>query len=96
MRHNIDENLYVDSMHYQWNRAHGKQVKSNLLELRKALPADEKKKASLRYLRQWPFVHLARVGKDPLRPTLTQETVVASVLEFDPVFVPKETEVQPE
>ena len=62
-------------------------IKTELLTKRKSLNPDEKKKAHLKYLRQWPYVVLA-VGKDKtIKPATTTKTVINSILGFSPLMI---------
>ena len=65
-------------------------LKTELLQKRKTLAPEEKKRAHIKYLREWPYVELA-VGKDrKVQSNVTKETLVKSILGFSPLCMVKE------
>ena len=65
-------------------------LKTELLQKRKTLAPEEKKRAHIKYLREWPYVELA-VGKvRKVQSNVTKETLVKSTLGFSPLCMVKE------
>ena len=61
-----------------------RQMKDELMKIRKDLDADKKTKAKIRYLPSWPFVEL-KVGDDtPIRPRTTLASVTKDILGINP------------
>ena len=54
-----------------------RQLKTELLNIRKGLPTEQKSRSTVRYLAQWPYVKLSVAGRtDRIRPTIPKETIV--------------------
>ena len=61
-----------------------RQMKDELMKMRRELDGEKKMKAKVRYLPAWPFVEL-KVGNDePIRPKTTMASVTKQILGFDP------------
>ena len=64
-----------------------RQLKTELLNIRKGLPIEQKSRSTVRYLAQWPYVELSVAGRtDRIRPTIPKETIVKQVLDTEPLF----------
>ena len=64
-----------------------RQLKTELLNIRKGLPTEQNTRSTVRYLAQWPYIELSVAGRaDKIRPTIPRETIVKQVLETDPLF----------
>ena len=64
-----------------------RQLKTELLNIRKGLPTEQKSRSTVRYLAQWPYVELSVAGRtDRIRPTIPKETIVKQVLDTEPLF----------
>ena len=61
-------------------------LKTELLRLKKELPAEQKARSSVRYIRQWPYVELRVADHPTLRPQTSPKTIVQSLLGLDPLF----------
>ena len=64
-------------------------LKTELLKMKKELPAEQKARSSVRYIRHWPYVELwvAALADHPtLRPQTSPKTIVQSLLGLDPLF----------
>ena len=61
-------------------------LKKELLNIRRQLPPQEKKKCNIRYLRSWPYVQLCREGQEPIRPTIPVAEIVTKALSIDPLL----------
>ena len=55
-------------------------LKTELLNARKALPREQKKNSSIRYLKQWPYVELRIKNQPTIRPTESVAHVCERVL----------------
>ena len=55
-------------------------LKTELLNIRKALPREQKKNSSIRYLKQWPYVELRIKNQPTIRPTESITHVCERVL----------------
>ena len=60
-------------------------LKSELLQARKNLPADQKRRSFIKYLRQWPYVELSVPNSQPIRPSSAIESAVTEILGFNPL-----------
>lgn len=58
-------------------------LKHELMQKRKELPLEKKRKAKLRYLTQFPFVELRVEGESPLRPSASLMDITKSTLSID-------------
>lgn len=61
-------------------------LKGELLKMKQELPAAEKAKASIRYLRQWPYVELRIPGRPSLKPRTPPTAITQRLFGFDPRF----------
>ena len=61
-----------------------REIKTELLRKRKNLPPDQKKRANIKYLRQWPYLQLAVGANQPIPHKKKKEAIVAKVLGFCP------------
>ena len=61
-------------------------LKTELLRMKKELPAEQKARSSVRYIRQWPYVELRVADHPTLRPQTSPKTIVQSLLGLDPLF----------
>ena len=61
-------------------------LKTELLQKRKDMSPEQKKKSYIKYLRQWPYVELTTAKGPSIRPSAPVETIVTSVLGFNPMF----------
>ena len=61
-------------------------LKDDLMKRRKELPSEVKSKARVRFLPQWPFVHLRIEGQATQVPSQSLAEVTKAVLGFDPIF----------
>ena len=67
-------------------------LKTNLLDIRKSLPADQKQKSTVRYLAQWPYVELATAGKfERIKPTASREAIAGQIFKMNPLFLSLES-----
>lgn len=55
-------------------------LKSELLQKRRQLPAAQKARSSVRYLRAWPYVQLRVEGRPPVDPDTSFNGVLGKVL----------------
>ena len=62
-------------------------LKRELLNKRKTLPPQQKSRAHLRYLREWPYIELS-MGKNvtPIRPEISKRSVVQDTIGFSPLL----------
>lgn len=58
-------------------------MKTELLNLRKELPDEQKTLARIRHLPQWPFVELTTPGNDPVRPSMTKSELLSIVTDLE-------------
>ena len=64
-------------------------LKTELLQKRKTLALEEKKRAHIKYLREWPYVESA-VGNDrKVHSNVTKDILVKSILGFSPLCMVK-------
>ena len=61
-------------------------LKTELLRMKKELPAEQKARSSVRYIRQWPYVELRMADHPTLRPQTSPKTIVQTLLGLDPLF----------
>ena len=61
-------------------------LKTELLQKRKDMSPEHKKESYIKYLRQWPYVELTTANGPSIRPSAPVETIVTSVLGFNPLF----------
>ena len=61
-------------------------LKTELLKMKKELPAEQKARSSVRYIRQWPYVELRVADHPTLRPRTSPKTIVQGLLGLDPLF----------
>lgn len=62
-----------------------RQLKTELLNIRKSLPKEQKSRSNIRYLAQWPYVELTTAGNSKrVRPSITKEAIAESVLKVKP------------
>ena len=61
-----------------------RQMKDELMKVRRELDGEKKMKAKVRYLPAWPFVELKVGDDDPIRPKTTLASVTQQILGFDP------------
>ena len=61
-------------------------LKTELLRMKKELPAEQKARSSVRYIRQWPYVKLRVADHPTLRPQTSPKIIVQSLLGLDPLF----------
>ena len=64
----------------------------DLLQKRKDLPPEEKKRSFIRYHRQWPYMDLAVGNNRFIRSDIRKEAIVQSVLCANPMFRVQEPE----
>ena len=58
-------------------------LKSELLNVRRQMPAESKSRCNIRYLRHWPYIELRRPNGDPIRPDESSlKTVAKTILGF--------------
>ena len=57
-----------------------RKLKTDILNIRKKLPLEEKKTSQVKYLPSWPFVCLKSRGKPTIHPTIPKETIVRDYL----------------
>ena len=68
-----------------------RQLKTDILNQRKELPLPVRKKSSVRYLKQWPFVKLTIKDEQDLLPRISKKIIVRDFLGFSPALeLPKE------
>ena len=67
-------------------------IKKDLLQKRKDLPPEEKKRSFIRYHRQWPYMDLAVGNNIFVRSDIRKEAIVQSVLGANPMFSVQEPE----
>ncbi len=60
--------------------------KTELLKMKKELPAEQKARSSIRYIRQWPYVELRVADHPTLRPQTSPKSIVQSLIGLDPLF----------
>ena len=64
-----------------------RQLKTELLNIRKGLNAEDKPRSSIRYIAYWPYVELVVPGKsERVRPSITREAIAKEVLKESPLF----------
>ena len=56
------------------------QLKTDILNQRKELPLPVRKKSSVRYLKQWPFVKLTIKDEQDLLPRISKKVIVRNFL----------------
>ena len=61
-------------------------LKTELLKMKKELPAEQKARSSIRYIRQWPYVELRVADHPTLRPQTSPKSIVQSLIGIDPLF----------
>ena len=61
-------------------------LKTELLQKRKNLPIEQKRRSYVKHLRQWPYVELHVPNSPTIRPETKVETIVQSVLSFCPLM----------
>ena len=61
-------------------------LKGELLKMKQELPAVLKAKASIRYLRQWPYVELRMPDRPSLKPLTPAKSITPRLFGFDPQF----------
>ena len=61
-------------------------LKGELLKMKQELPAAVKAKASIRYLRQWPYVELRMPDRPSLKPLTPATSITQRLFGFDPHF----------
>ena len=61
-------------------------LKGELLKMKQELPAAVKAKASIRYLRQWPYVELRMPDGPSLKPLTPATSITQRLFGFDPHF----------
>ena len=61
-------------------------LKTELLQKRKNLPVEQKRRSYVKHLRQWPYVELHVPNNPTIRPETKVETIVQSVLGFCPLM----------
>ena len=59
-------------------------LKTELLQKRKNLPIEQKRRSYVKHLRQWPYMELHLPNSPTIRPETKVETIVQSVLGFCP------------
>ena len=62
-------------------------LKKDLLEKRRQMPAAQKSKHNLRYMRQWPYVMLAGPNNAKIVPSVSKESVVKQILGVSPCIL---------
>ena len=60
-----------------------RKLKKDLLDQRKKLDENIRKKSSIKYLRQWPFLILKIKDHDDLAPNISKQSIVNEVLGFN-------------
>ena len=55
-------------------------VKTELLNQRRTMPEDLRRRSRIRYIPRWPYVELKQPNMDPLRPTCSKLSVVTKAL----------------
>ena len=68
-------------------------LKTELLNVRKDMSPDQKRQATVRYLKQWPYVQLKCAGDKIIKPSLSQRELTTSILGFDPLCLGKDPAV---
>ena len=58
-----------------------RQLKSNIMKIRKELPLEQKQNSQVQYLPRWPYICLKVRGQRTINPSITKETIVQSYLE---------------
>ena len=61
-------------------------LKTELLKMKKELPAEQRARSSIRYIRQWPYVELRIADNPTLRPQTSPKSIVQSLIGLDPLF----------
>ena len=61
-------------------------MKGELLKIKQELPAALKAKASIPYLRQWPYVELRMPDSPSLKPLTPAKSITQRLVGFGPQF----------
>ena len=62
-------------------------LKTELLDIRKELPADKKSRSYIRYMAQWPYVELSVPDQPRIPPKTTKKAVLEKVLGTKSLFI---------
>lgn len=60
-----------------------RQCKTELLNQRKSLPAEKKRRSFIRQLAQWPYVELVVPDAAPIQHTFSKATILQGALKLD-------------
>ena len=67
-----------------------RELKTQLLNIRKDMPAEQRKLCSVRYLAQWPYTELKVHGQGVKQHAISRASIVEKVLGFNPGKLPPE------